>query len=92
MAEHLKTLHDVQFRGGILMWKPEMFDMENAKDHFTWNSWHMSGVERKMMHPSVTLKFLSTAVRPPILTAFSSHSAHPWMNTATSTLVPTLPT
>ena len=49
MAEHLKTLHDVQFRGGILMWKPEMFDMENAKDHFTWNSWHMSGVERKMI-------------------------------------------
>lgn len=49
MAEHLKTLHDVQFRGGILMWKPEMFDMENAKDHFTWNSWHMSGIERKMI-------------------------------------------
>ena len=48
MAEHLKTLHDVQFRGGILMWKPEMFDMEDAKDHFTWNSWHMSGYERKL--------------------------------------------
>ena len=49
MAEHLKTLHDVQFRGGILMWKPEMFDMPDAKDHFTWNSWHMSGIERKMI-------------------------------------------
>lgn len=47
MTEHLKSLHDVQFRGGILMWKPEMFDMPDAKDHFTWNSWHMSGIERK---------------------------------------------
>lgn len=49
MAERLKELHDVQFRGGILMWKPEMFDMPDAKDHFTWNSWHMSGIERKMI-------------------------------------------
>lgn len=49
MAERLKELHGVKFRGGILMWKPEMFDMENAKEHFTWNSWHMSGIERKMV-------------------------------------------
>lgn len=49
MAEHVKTLKNVQFRGGILMWKPEMFDIPDAADHFTWNSWHMSGVERKMI-------------------------------------------
>lgn len=29
--------------------EPEMFDMPDAKDHFTWNSWHMSGIERKMI-------------------------------------------
>ena len=49
MAEHVKTLSGVQFRGGILMWVPEMFNIPDAADHFTWNSWHMSGVERKMI-------------------------------------------
>ncbi len=29
------------------MWVPEIFKIENPADHITWNSWHMSGVERK---------------------------------------------
>ncbi|MSS95263.1 butyryl-CoA:acetate CoA-transferase [Eubacterium sp. BL-380-WT-2B] len=40
-------LVDLKIRGGILMWVPEIFKIENPADHITWNSWHMSGVERK---------------------------------------------
>jgi butyryl-CoA:acetate CoA-transferase len=47
MAKRLPELHDVNFRGGVLMWEPEIFKIENPAEHFTWNSWHMSGIERK---------------------------------------------
>ena len=47
IAERLPELHDVNFRGGVLMWEPEIFKLEDAAEHMTWNSWHMSGVERK---------------------------------------------
>lgn len=47
MAKRLPELHDVNFRGGILMWQPEIFRIENPAEHMTWNSWHMSGIERK---------------------------------------------
>ncbi|MDD4508784.1 MAG: butyryl-CoA:acetate CoA-transferase [Eubacteriaceae bacterium] len=46
MAKRLPELTDVKIRGGILMKKPRIFDIPDAKDHFTWNSWHMSGFER----------------------------------------------
>jgi len=39
----------VNFRGGILMWAPEIFKIENPAEHMTWNSWHMGGIERKMI-------------------------------------------
>ncbi len=47
MAKRVPELHDLKFRGGILMWEPEIFKVENAVEHLTWNSWHMSGIERK---------------------------------------------
>ena len=47
LAKKMPNLKDVKLRGGILMWVPEVFKIENPADHFTWNSWHMSGVERK---------------------------------------------
>lgn len=47
MAKRLPELNDVNFRGGILMWVPEIFKIDNPAEHFTWNSWHMSGIERK---------------------------------------------
>lgn len=47
LAARADELENVNFRGGILMWTPEIFKVENAADHFTWNSWHMSGIERK---------------------------------------------
>ncbi|MDD7404207.1 MAG: butyryl-CoA:acetate CoA-transferase [Butyribacter sp.] len=47
MAKRLPELKDVNFRGGILMWKPEIFKIDNPAEHMTWNSWHMGGIERK---------------------------------------------
>ena len=29
------------------MRRPAIFDVPDVADHLTWNSWHMSGIERK---------------------------------------------
>ena len=47
LAKRLPELENVKFRGGILMWKPQIFEIEDPAAHMTWNSWHMGGIERK---------------------------------------------
>lgn len=47
LAKRMEDLHDVNIRGGILTHRPAIFDVPNAAEHFSWNSWHMSGIERK---------------------------------------------
>ena len=47
LAARMSELHDIKIRGGILLKVPEIFKVENAPEHFCWNSWHMSGIERK---------------------------------------------
>ena len=47
LAKRLPELENVNFRGGILMWVPEIFKIDNPAEHMTWNSWHMGGIERK---------------------------------------------
>ncbi|MCF0114859.1 MAG: butyryl-CoA:acetate CoA-transferase, partial [Erysipelotrichaceae bacterium] len=47
LAKRMPELSDVKLRGGILLHTPEVFKIEHAKEHFTWNSWHLAGVERK---------------------------------------------
>ncbi|MDO4287914.1 MAG: butyryl-CoA:acetate CoA-transferase [Eubacterium sp.] len=47
LAARMDELTDLKIRGGILMWEPEIFKIENPADHFVWNSWHMGGIERK---------------------------------------------
>lgn len=49
LAARAEELHDVKVRGGIALWVPEIAKVDNAAEHFTWNSWHMSGIERKMI-------------------------------------------
>ena len=46
LAKRSEELFDVKFRGGILLSRPAIFDVPNVKEHFTWNSWHMGGIER----------------------------------------------
>ncbi len=47
LAKRLPQLEGVNFRGGILMWVPAIFQIEDPAAHMTWNSWHMGGIERK---------------------------------------------
>lgn len=47
LAKRLTQLKNVNIRGGILLKTPEIFKIENPQEHFTWNSWHMGGIERK---------------------------------------------
>ena len=47
LAKRLPEMENVNFRGGILMWVPEIFKIQDPAAHMSWNSWHMSGIERK---------------------------------------------
>ena len=49
LAKRYQELTDVKIRGGILFHKPAVMSVPDVAEHFTWNSWHMSGVERKMI-------------------------------------------
>ena len=48
LAKRTDELTNVNLRGAILQKIPAVFEREDAGEHFTWNSWHFSGVERKL--------------------------------------------
>ena len=54
IAKRLPELENVNFRGGILMWVPAIFQIEDPAAHMTWNSWHMGGIERKAVAQGVS--------------------------------------
>lgn len=47
LARRTDELYDVKLRGGVLLKPLAVFDREDAGDHFSWNSWHMTGIDRK---------------------------------------------
>ena len=49
LAARKDELYDVKVRGGVTMWMPEIAKADDAGDHFTWNSWHCSGIDRKII-------------------------------------------
>jgi len=49
LAARKDELFDVKVRGGVTMWMPEICKAPDAGDHFTWNPWHCSGVDRKII-------------------------------------------
>ena len=49
LAARKDELTDVKVRGGVTMWMPEIAKAEDAGDHFTWHSWHCSGIDRKII-------------------------------------------
>ena len=53
LAERKDELTDVKVRGGVTMWMPEIAKADDAGDHFTWNSWHCSGIDRKIITKGV---------------------------------------
>ncbi len=53
LAARAPELYDVKIRGGILLWRPAFADVENAPEHFSWNSWHMSGIGRRLINEGI---------------------------------------
>ena len=49
LAKRTDELKDINLRGGILLKPLAVFEREDAGEHFTWNSWHMGGYERKLI-------------------------------------------
>ena len=49
LAARKDELFDVKIRGGVTMWMPEIAKVPEAGKHFTWNSWHCSGVDRAII-------------------------------------------
>lgn len=47
LAKRTDELRDVKIRGGIILRPLAVFEREDAGKHFSWNSWHMSGYERR---------------------------------------------
>lgn len=47
LAKRTDELKNINLRGGILLNPLAVFNREDAGEHFTWNSWHMGGIERK---------------------------------------------
>ena len=49
LAKRTDELNDINLRGGIRLKHPAICEREDAGEHFTWSSWHMSGIERKLI-------------------------------------------
>lgn len=49
LARRTEELHDVNLRGGVIMAPLAMVESDPNGEHFTWNSWHLSGRERKLV-------------------------------------------
>ena len=47
LARRAPELEDVKVRGGIALWRPAIFDIEEPAKHIIYNSHHTSGFERK---------------------------------------------
>ena len=49
LARRTEELQDVNMRGGVIMAPLAMVESDPQGEHFTWNSWHLSGRERKLV-------------------------------------------
>jgi butyryl-CoA:acetate CoA-transferase len=49
LADRARELRDIKVRGAITMWMPEICKIADAVKHFTWNSWHCTGIDRKII-------------------------------------------
>lgn len=48
IARRTEELHDVNMRGAVIMGPLAMIESDPTGEHFTWNSWHFGGRERKL--------------------------------------------
>ena len=53
LAARYQELTDVKVRGAVLMARPAILSVPDTPEHFIWNSWHMGGLERKLIDEGV---------------------------------------
>lgn len=53
LAARYEELWDVKVRGAVLMFRPAIFSVPDTAAHFCWNSWHMGGLERRLMDEGI---------------------------------------
>ncbi|MDQ7095862.1 acetyl-CoA hydrolase/transferase C-terminal domain-containing protein [Desulfosporosinus sp. PR] len=49
LARRKEELHDVNIRAAVLLKPSAILESDPLGEHFTWNSWHLSGRERKLV-------------------------------------------
>lgn len=49
LARRTAELHDVNIRAAVLLKPSAILESDPTGEHFTWNSWHLSGRERKLV-------------------------------------------
>jgi len=49
LARRKEGLQDVNLRGGVILTPLACMDSDPTGEHFTWNSWHLGGRERKLV-------------------------------------------
>ena len=49
LAARAGELSEIKVRGGITMWMPEICAIKESGQRFTWNTWHCTGVDRKII-------------------------------------------
>jgi butyryl-CoA:acetate CoA-transferase len=49
LAARAEDLTNVQVRGAFSLWMPAIFQIENPGEHFGWNSWHYTAIDRRIM-------------------------------------------
>lgn len=47
------SLKNINFRGGISLRVPDVVNIPNASERITWNSWHASGIDRKLIDKGI---------------------------------------
>ena len=60
LAARAEELTNVNVRGGMVLHDLAIANVENPADHFTWNSWHMTGIERKYIGYDKDFAFYSS--------------------------------
>ena len=65
LAKRLPELENVNFRGGNLMWVPEIFQIDDPAAHMTWNSARPSHRAFRSTPPSGILSFPAITAKAP---------------------------
>ena len=53
LAARYEELWDVKVRGAVLMARPTILSVPDTAAHFCWNSWHMGGLERRLIDEGI---------------------------------------